>query len=124
MRTVFFYLISISCLLCLRIQSRAQNGYGTLSGKVSTESGEELVGATVRITGTQFGTTADTEGRYTIARIPAGSYTVMVSQVGFDSREQHIVIPAGQSAKIDFILVEGMTTLNAIEITGKSEAQE
>lgn len=102
----------------------SQSGHGSLSGQIAAQSGESLVGATIRIAGTQFGTTADTDGRYVITRVPAGSYTVVISQVGFETHEQSVTITAGQSAKIDVRLAESMITLNEIEITGKSESQE
>jgi len=59
---------------------------GSISGKVVYEStGAPLPGATVLLKGTCLGASTDLDGRYSIADILAGSYTVRASHVGVSS---------------------------------------
>ena len=50
---------------------------GKITGKVTDhETGEALVGATVRVEGTSFGATTDANGVFSIANISAGNVHV------------------------------------------------
>ncbi len=53
---------------------------GKIHGKVTDhETGEALVGATVRVDGTSFGATTDANGVYNIVNIDAGTYILKAS---------------------------------------------
>ena len=57
---------------------------GKITGKVTDhETGEALVGATVRVEGTSFGATTDANGVFSIANINAGTYTLIASYIGY-----------------------------------------
>ena len=57
---------------------------GKLSGTVlDSETGEPVIGANVIVQGTYLGAAADFEGYYYINNIPPGTYTVVVSAVGY-----------------------------------------
>lgn len=58
---------------------------GKIRGKIiDKDTGEPIVGANVIVDGTYFGAAADIEGEYYINNIPPGSYTVIVSAVGYN----------------------------------------
>ena len=52
---------------------------GVLSGTISDETNEKLIGATVKIVGTNHGTTTDVEGNYNLQNVPPGVYDVAIS---------------------------------------------
>ena len=59
----------------------AQN---TVSGTVSDAStGDALPGANVVLEGTSMGAAASADGTYSISNVPAGSYTVTASVIGY-----------------------------------------
>jgi hypothetical protein len=61
--------------------------YGKISGKVTDqESKEPLVGANVVVEGTVFGTATDLDGAYVILNVPAGTYNVKVSYIGYQAK--------------------------------------
>ena len=58
--------------------------YGTISGTVvDRETGETLIGANVIIMGTSLGAATGLDGKFIIVNLPAGSYSVMVTYVGY-----------------------------------------
>ncbi|MBD3404166.1 TonB-dependent receptor plug domain-containing protein, partial [candidate division GN15 bacterium] len=58
---------------------------GKISGVVSdSQTGEPLVGATVRVENTNLVTTTDEDGEYFIINVPVGKYNVTVTHVGFE----------------------------------------
>src|SRR5690606_17113550 len=78
----------------------AQQTY-TLSGIISdAESGETLVGASVKITGAkQSGTTTNPYGFYSIT-LPSGAYEVTVSYIGYKTVAKKLDIRADQKLNI------------------------
>lgn len=70
-------------LLTLALPSLAQKI--TVTGHVTDEQGEDLIGATIMEKGTSNGTSADIEGNFTI-NVP-GNAILVVSYVGYDPME-------------------------------------
>ncbi|MDH5379746.1 MAG: carboxypeptidase-like regulatory domain-containing protein [Cyclobacteriaceae bacterium] len=61
---------------------------GTIRGKViDNEFGDELIGATVVISGTTIGSVTDLEGAFTIANLSPSIYSLEVSYVGYETKK-------------------------------------
>ncbi len=88
-------------------------GSGKIHGRVrDAKTGSALPGATVLLKGTSLGASTDLEGRYSITGIPAGSYTVRTSYVGYDSREEKVTVTSGSNITVD-------VRLEAVGLRGK-----
>ncbi len=58
---------------------------GKVSGEViDAETGEPVVGATVRIQGTNYGTKTDADGEFFIINLPVGKHNISVTSVGYE----------------------------------------
>ena len=72
----------------------------SISGIVSdSTNGSPLIGANVMLKGTSLGAATDTDGRYSIDKIPLGDYTLSASYMGFKSFEKKSIF------KIKIILI-------------------
>ena len=60
-----------------------------VSGKVTDDNGDPIVGASVIVKGTTAGMVTDLDGKYSLS-IPKGSSTLVFSYVGFDTKEEEI----------------------------------
>ncbi|MDA0986532.1 MAG: TonB-dependent receptor [Bacteroidetes bacterium] len=70
----------VFCVLPLSLLSQD----GKMRGKVVDKAnGEALVGATIQVVGTSLGAAADVNGEYIILSVPAGTYSLKVSFVGY-----------------------------------------
>jgi len=58
----------------------------TVVGTVSSDDGEVLTGATVRVKGSNRGTTSDISGKYSLANVPDGS-VLTFTYTGYESQE-------------------------------------
>ena len=74
-----------------------------VSGTVTTESGDPLIGANVIVKGTNIGTVTDENGYYSLT-VPDDATTLVVSFIGYDSYEMAI----GASNVLDVSLSEGI----------------
>jgi outer membrane receptor for ferrienterochelin and colicins len=58
---------------------------GTITGTLTdVENSQPVVGANVTLRGTFIGSTTDVKGRFTLRRITPGTYTVVVSMLGYE----------------------------------------
>jgi len=84
----------------------------TITGTVTDDSGETLIGSTVQAKGTTVGTVTDIDGKYTLD-IPDGTTTLVFSYTGFSTQE----IEIGANNVIDIVLAEGLD-LSEVVVTG------
>ncbi len=97
-------LFSILVLLLAAVTTYAQ---AEITGTITSKKGEPLVGATVQLYETKQGGVTDFDGVYKIKNVPAGTYTVMVSYVGFETTPSKVTISEnGQSAKLNMSIKE------------------
>ena len=82
----------------------AQQNAGRISGTVTDTSGAFLPGAQVEIQQKGPSTVSDNQGQFTIANLAPGSYTVMVSYVGFSPFQASVTVAVGQTAHLEAVL--------------------
>jgi Carboxypeptidase regulatory-like domain/TonB-dependent Receptor Plug Domain len=112
--------------LALPLASRAQDT-GYISGTVTDKTGAAIVGASVTITGAggnlTRNTTTNSDGAYTIAGLPGGTYDVVVTATGFQKfTAQKVVLDVARKFRVDVQLTVG-TISSEIVVTGDSIAQ-
>jgi len=84
----------------------------TVSGVVTDENGEPLIGASVTIKGTTIGTTTNIDGKYSLA-IPAGGGDLQISYLGYKTKIQPII-----SNNINIRLEIDNTALSEVVVVG------
>lgn len=78
-------------------------GQNTISGVVTdAQSGETLIGANILIEGTSVGTATDINGEYSLS-LENGSYTLLVSYVGYDNQTREVSVK-NNDIKVNFVL--------------------
>ena len=80
-------------------------GTGTVTGKVTDENGALVGGAQVFLVTPPISTAAQSNGIYTLTKVPAGSQTVHVRMLGFRPDSVTVDVVAGVTATHDFALL-------------------
>lgn len=108
-------------LLALLASASAHAGTtGKLTGRVADGKKQPIAAATVFLQGTKLGAYSAADGRYTILNIPAGTYTVSFSRLGFaGKRVQGVIVSADQTTALDISLAA--TELVAEEVVVTAE---
>jgi TonB-linked SusC/RagA family outer membrane protein len=98
---------------------------GTIAGAVTvTETGTALSGATINIPGTALEATTGTDGRYTIANVPPGTYRVRARLIGYATAvDTGVVVTAGETASAHFQLQAQAILLDAVVAIGYGAVQ-
>lgn len=101
-------------------------GQGTISGTVNDgATGEPLPGVNVLVEGTQRGTATDGSGEYTITGVPAGTYTVRATFIGYaDEAEQGVQVQEGETTTVDFAMQEEAQSLDEVVVIGYGEQEQ
>ena len=84
-----------------------------ISGRVTDEEGETLVGASILLKGTSIGTTTNVSGNYTFD-VPNGEGTLVFSYIGYITQE----VPINNRTVIDVSLAPDVQALQEVQIVG------
>jgi hypothetical protein len=72
-------------LLAVMGLSAAASAQSVLHGRVTSDAGKPLAGASIFISNTSKGTISDEKGDFTLPGVPAGRYVLVVSSVGYQN---------------------------------------
>ena len=88
----------------------AQSNNGKVTGVVRDANGEPLIGATVKVKGTNQGTATDVDGKYSIKAAPGS--TLVISYIGATPQEVKVT-----GSVMDIDMANGTTKLDEVVVT-------
>jgi hypothetical protein len=113
--------IWVALLLCLFCTTAFAQKKVTLSGYMrDAQSGEALIAATVYIKELQLGAQTNTYGFYSVT-VPAGSYTVIYSYVGYATLTENMQLADSRSYNAEMV---STTALKEVEVLASSRKDE
>lgn len=103
----------------------AQSGLGTIRGFVYDKAtGEPVIFTNVVIKGTSQGAATDVNGYYSISRLTPGTYTLMVTYLGYDTLEKAVTVGKDQIVTEKLFISKRAIQMREFEVSGvKQEAQ-
>ena len=101
-----FLILSILCFFAICAQAQ------TVSGVVNDETGEPVIGASVKVQGSKEGAVTDFNGNFSVKA--ASNATLSVSYVGYVTQQVNV----GGRSNITITLVEDNTTLEDVVVIG------
>ncbi len=98
----------------------------TVNGLVKDATGEPIIGASVRVVGTQMGTATDFDGNFTLEGVPKGA-KLQISSVGYDTQEvtaaSEVIVTLEESTQmLENLVVIGYGTVKKNDLTGSVTA--
>jgi len=93
---------------------------GRITGQVIDQvSNAPLSVVQVYIPGTSLGTLTDESGRYVLADVPPGLYTVEARRIGYATEHrENVNVPDGGTVQVDFILSVTALAMDELVVTG------
>jgi TonB-dependent starch-binding outer membrane protein SusC len=108
----------LGCLLIGSSQLRAQTT-GTITGRVVDSASQQGIGnVNIVIMGGQRGALSREDGGFTLANVPAGTYTVRASRIGYRPQTAPAVVTAGTTVNVQFVMARQAAVLSEIVVTG------
>ncbi|MBD78696.1 MAG: TonB-dependent receptor [Crocinitomicaceae bacterium] len=122
MRPINFVLLSIA-LLAISLTSVAQKG-GVKGFVYNKETREPIIFTNAYLQGTGYGAATDVNGFYSISKVPDGTYTLMVSYLGFDTAKVEITITRGGIVSQNLFISESSVELDIIDISAEKQERQ
>ena len=94
-RFSFVLLMQLICLVTLA-NPNSVDGSLKITGRVTDENGNALVGATVVIDNSLQGVSTNRDGEFTLTTLRAGSYSIAVSFIGYEKQVIDINLTANE----------------------------
>lgn len=97
---------------------------GTVAGRIiNAERSEPLDGVEVFLEGTKWRTVSGEDGRYLLADVEPGSYTVTARRIGYARRSERITVGDGQVVEADFALQAVAASLSELVVTAQKREE-
>lgn len=104
-------------LLSLQLDAQA-----ILRGNVyDQETGEPIAFGTVRLLDTDLGTNTDLNGFFSLGNVPAGSYTLVVTYIGYDSLTAAVQLQEGKIEYRQLRLQSNAVNLSTVDVSAERE---
>ena len=95
----------------------------TITGSVRDQAtGNPLEGAQIALEGLGLGALTESNGRYLILNVPAGTHTVTVQSLGYRTVSVSVTVGEGASVVQDFVLSQQALQLDEVVVTGTASA--
>src|SRR3712207_211796 len=114
-QAAFFSLFLFSFLTALARDPG--DGSGSIRGTVRTADGNPVAEATVQITGTSKAALTDESGLFEFRKLPAGTYQLRISFLGFETVERSVALADGQQSQLEVALTLSSRELSAVVVT-------
>lgn len=119
MRTVLFSLLLAAC-------TSLASGNGTIRGTVTDrKTGDPLPQVNLRLDGTTLGASSGADGTFEIRNIPAGTYELLATLIGYESTTvDGVSVEEGRTTTIAFDLEETSVSIDEVVVYGASFRKE
>ena len=120
----FSLVVFLFCSQAL-LASASGSSSGTIEGLVrDSQTGDPLPGANITIVKTSMGASSNVDGKYSIRDVPAGSYTLRATYVGYMEKQVTIQVKEGETLKHDFKLVSVTVEGEEVVVTAQAQGQK
>lgn len=95
----------------------SQTNSGSIKGTIISFTDEPLTGVNVSLQHTTLASATNNLGQFIIKDVPAGTYTLVASSIGYSANKQNIVVVAGKMANLSLQLSENNQELRDVVVT-------
>jgi iron complex outermembrane receptor protein len=120
-RAAMQLLLAVAALVGGRIDvvGQAPPGAGRIAGTVlDAEKATPVGAARVRLIERHLETLSHADGTFAFVELPAGTYTLITDQLGYDQHTQQVTVAAGSTLSVRVELHPGAVLLDEILVTG------
>ena len=104
LRSLFFVLLAV-------VTASNAGAQSTLNGRVVSDSGTPIAGATITVGGVRYSVKSDSLGRFMLSGTPGSSLALALQASGFRGDSVSVVLSRGRPLARDFVLVSELTAL-------------
>jgi hypothetical protein len=110
-------------LLFICIQSSAQTAKGDLIGTITDTQNHPLENVTVSLKGHPVKVLSTENGSFALSAL-AGKQTAVISMVGYSKQNISVLIVAGQTTRLNNIILSANNDMDEVKILGKTQVKK
>ncbi len=114
-------LLVLLVILPLPLITAGQEKNGMIKGTVTSEK-QPLTGANIALKEIQKGAATDSDGTFVIKNIPAGTYQLIVSAVGYAQFNRQIAVEPSETIELSIELTPKLEKMDEVVVTGTMRA--
>ena len=116
--------LAVLCVLAVApLLAQAQGG--RVTGTVSDSANRPLDNASVTVVGTRYGAISDVNGRFAIAGVPAGTYTLRTQRIGNRAVETpNVMVTAGATTEVNVSLTAAALRLGGVVVSASRRVEK
>ncbi len=101
------------------------NTTATVRGSIyENKSRQPVLYTNIQLEGTTYGAVTDVNGYFTISKVPPGSYTILITYIGFDTLRHKVTLRSGDIYTKKFYLIEGAYELTGATISAEKQTRQ
>lgn len=116
-------ILLVVLLCCGSFLSGAQK-LGSIRGTLKSKSGEGIPSLTVRLQATTLGAASDMAGGFHIKNVAPGTYTLLVTGIGYKPVQRPVTVAAGQETTVALTVLETAVDMAGVTVLGRTEVHE
>lgn len=113
-----FIVLSVSASGILTAQQFSVKGV-----VLDAETRERLSGTVIRVETRQTGAVANAQGEFTLRSLPAGIYTLLISNLGYETRKITVTLPLRDTSGLEILLKSQMLKTNDVIVSAAKRVQ-
>jgi len=118
-----FYFKLFALILCSSISANTIFSQ-TITGRITSKSGEGLRGTNIKILNSNLGTVTDADGKYEFKKLPSGNLIIEISAIGFSTKTQKLITKSVGNQSIDITLSESNAQLDEVVVSAEKVEQQ
>jgi len=115
-------LLFLSLLLSFHL-SFAQVNSAKIIGTITDSTGTPVTYATIGLLNTTKGATTDTKGNFSLSNLPAGSFTVVITAVGYHTQRETLQLAEKEIKELNVSLHTLPRLLNEVVVTSRKKEE-
>jgi hypothetical protein len=88
------------------------------------ENSEPAIYTSVYLQNTTYGAQTNVDGFFTISRVPPGTYTLIVTSIGFDTLRQQLTVKAGDLISKKLFISKSTIQISEVQVSAESESKK
>ncbi len=116
--------ILFTTAFCLVFVGSVHAQFARIEGSIYDSDRMPIVGATIKIPQLKRGAVTQRDGSFSIADIPAGTYRIEVSAIGYEAYSATVTVAPNKTERLRIVLRQSSVEAQAVEVTASRRIQE
>lgn len=118
---LMLFVLSLGVSAYAQERGRHKTDANIVGHVVDQKTGDHLVGITIAVKGTTFGTATDATGHYALRHLKPGRVTLVMQGLGYKSQEMSVNVQEGKTVEVNFTALQDDIRLDEVVVSANRQ---